>query len=118
MDGSKINYIGSDRQEWVWKKKPGNRLTDRQVKGTIKFGGGSLMFLGCMTAQRVGYGFCNDGWMDAKVYASILDGYLLLIIKYYKINKNHLTFQQDNDLRYTSKAALKWLGTKKVNTLE
>jgi transposase len=116
-DETKINRMGSDGREWVW-KKPGSGLTNKQVKGTMKFGGGSLMFWGCMTAQGVGYGCRIDGRMDAEVYTSILDDYLLPTIKYYKMKKNHLIFQQDNDPKHTSNAALKWLETKKINTLE
>ena len=33
----------------------GGVMTEQHVKGTVKFGGGSLMMWGCMTAQGVGY---------------------------------------------------------------
>jgi len=71
-DETKINRLGSDGEQWVW-KKPGGVLTDDQVKGTVKFGGGSLMFWGCMTAQGVGYGCQIEGRMDAEMYTNILD---------------------------------------------
>ena len=41
-DGTKINRIGSDRQEYVWKGKE-EGLIAREVQGIVKFGGGSLM---------------------------------------------------------------------------
>ena len=41
-DETKINRIGSDGQEYVWKKK-GEGLIAREVKGIVKFEGGSLM---------------------------------------------------------------------------
>ena len=41
-DETKINRIGSYGQEYVW-KKAGEPFGDRQVKGTIKFGGGFMM---------------------------------------------------------------------------
>jgi hypothetical protein len=41
--------LGSDGREWIW-KKPDNKIADKQVHGTTKFGGGSLIFWGCMTA--------------------------------------------------------------------
>lgn len=116
-DETKINRMGSDGRDWVW-KKPGSGITDKQVKGTMKFGGGSLMFWGCMTAQGIGYGCQIDGRMNAEIYTGILDDYLLPTIKYYKMNKKHLIFQQDNDPKHTSNAALKWLKTKKINTLD
>ena len=38
-DETKINCLGSDGRQWVWKKN-GEGLSDRLVKGTKKFGGG------------------------------------------------------------------------------
>ena len=44
-DETKINHPRLDGCKWVW-KKPGERLNNRQVKGTVKFEGGSIMFGG------------------------------------------------------------------------
>jgi hypothetical protein len=41
-DETKINRIGSDGKVYVWKKKR-DGLTNREVNGTVKFEGGSLM---------------------------------------------------------------------------
>ena len=41
-DETKINCLGSDGCKWVW-KRPGEGLSDRLVKGTVKFGGGSVI---------------------------------------------------------------------------
>ena len=41
-DETEINRIRSDGQEYMWKKKE-EGLIAREVKGTVKFGGGSLM---------------------------------------------------------------------------
>ena len=84
----------------------------------MKFGGDSLMFWGCITAQGIGYACCIDGHMDAELYISILDDYLLPTIKYYKMKKNKLIFQQDNDSKYTAKTTQKWLQDNKINVLE
>jgi len=43
-DETKVNCLGSDGKRWVWKRE-GEGLNDRLVQGTVKFGGGSLMFL-------------------------------------------------------------------------
>ena len=51
-DETKINRLGSDGRKWVWKKS-GERLSDRLVEGTVKFGGGSVMIWGCMTWEGV-----------------------------------------------------------------
>ena len=59
-DETKINRLGSDGRQWVWKKN-GEGLSDRLVKGTKKFGGGSLMMWGCMTWEGAGYACEIDG---------------------------------------------------------
>ena len=41
-DETKINRIGSDGREWVW-KQAGEGLIDREIKETVKFGGGNIM---------------------------------------------------------------------------
>src|SRR4051794_9768005 len=71
-----------------------------------------------MTAQGIGYGCQIDGRMDAGVYTSILNDYLLPTIKYYKLKKNKLIFQQDNDSKHTSNAAHGWFRSKKSDLLE
>jgi len=38
-DETKVNRIGSDGRQWVWKKS-GSPLTSQHVQGTVKFGGG------------------------------------------------------------------------------
>ena len=91
---------------------------DKKVQGTMKFSGRNLMFWGYMTMQGIGYGCCIDGHMDTEVYTSILDDYLLSTITYYKFKKNKLIFQQDNNLKHTSKATYKWLKNNKINVLE
>ena len=71
----------------------------------FKFGGGSLMMWGCMTAQGFG------------VYTSILDDYLLPTIKYYKLNRDRVIFQQDNDSKHTSRAAQEWFDENQIKIL-
>jgi hypothetical protein len=47
-DETKVNHLGSDGRKWVWKRPGEEALSDRLVEGTVKFGGGNLMFWGCM----------------------------------------------------------------------
>jgi transposase len=75
-DETKVNRLGSDGRKWVW-KKPGSMLTGQHVQGTVKYGGGSLMIWGCMTVHGVGWMCRIDGRMDAELYVSILDDYVL-----------------------------------------
>ncbi|KAG2070375.1 hypothetical protein BDR04DRAFT_1018812, partial [Suillus decipiens] len=48
-------------------KKSGERLSDRLVHGTVKFGGGSLMMWGCMTWEGVGYAAKIDGHLKRRL---------------------------------------------------
>src|SRR5882762_5207293 len=48
-DETKINRMGSDGQEYVW-KKAGEPPGEKEVKGTLKFGGGNMMVWGCRLA--------------------------------------------------------------------
>jgi len=46
-DKTKINRFGSDGREWVWKQAE-EGLIEREVQGTVKFGGGNIMVWSCM----------------------------------------------------------------------
>ena len=107
-DETKINRLGSDGRKYVW-IRPGEGLTDRTVQGTVKFGGGSLMFWGCMLWDGVGYGTKIDGKMDAQLYTNILEDELQESIKYYGYKDTDIIFQQDNDPKHTSKMAKTWM---------
>ena len=107
-DETKINRLGSDGKRWVW-KKAGEGLSDRLVQGTVKFGGGSLMFWGCMFWEGPGYGTKIDGRMDANLFVSILEDELLQSLEYYNKRPEDVVFQQDNDPKHKSKKAQKWL---------
>jgi hypothetical protein len=101
-DETKVNRIGSDGLYWVWKQL-GGRLTERQVKGTAKHGGGSLMMWGCMTAKGVGYACRIDGNLDSELYTHILDDEFLETLEYYELGRDEIIFQQDNDPKHTSR---------------
>ncbi|KAF9030789.1 hypothetical protein BJ165DRAFT_1309371, partial [Panaeolus papilionaceus] len=87
-------------------KKPGEGLSDRLVQGTVKFGGGNLMFWGCMLWDGVGFGTKINGRMDADLYVSILDDELQQTLEYYGKNPEDVVFQQDNDPKHKSKKAM------------
>ena len=71
-DEVKFNCRGLDGRKWSWRKK-GERLSDRMVQGTVKFGKGSLMMWGCMEWDGVGHACRIEGTMDADLYVSILE---------------------------------------------
>jgi transposase len=107
-DETKINRLGSDGRKWVW-KRAGEGLSDRVVEETVKFGGGNLMFWGCMMWEGPGYGTKIDGRMDADLYVSILEDELQQSLQHYGKDTEDVVFQQDNDPKHKSKKATNWL---------
>jgi len=90
-DETKFNRLWSDGKQWVWKRE-GEGLNDRLGQGTVKFGGSSLMFWGCMFWEGVGYGTKIDGRMDADLFVSILEDELQQSIEYYSKKPEDVLF--------------------------
>ena len=116
-DETKISRLGPDGRKWTW-RIPQSELTARDVQGTVKFGGGSLMLLGCMTAEGVGYSCRIDGRMDAELYTRILGDELIRTLDYYGLDKGRIVFQQDNDPKHTSPAARIWFSDNSIQVLD
>ena len=100
----KINCVGSDGRQWVWKRK-GEKLSDRTVTGTLKFGGGRIMMWGCMSWEGIGYAIRIDGNINADLYVAILDDELKLSMEEWGASWVHKVLQQDNDPKHTSRKA-------------
>lgn len=116
-DETKINRLGSDGRSWVWRKR-GTALTSQHVKGTVNFGGGSMMIWGCMTAQGIGFACRIDGRMDAELYTTILRDEFMDSLEYYHLNRDEVIFQQDNDPKHTSRLARQWFSDNKIEVME
>ena len=115
-DEHKINRLGSDGRQWMWKMR-GSGLSDQQVKGTVKFGGGNLMIWGCMTSQGVGYACRIEGTMDTELYVSILNDELCETMEYYGMERGEIIFQQDNDPKHKSRLATQWFEDNEMTVL-
>ena len=114
---TKINRIGSDGQEYMWKRKE-EGLTFREVKGTVKFGGGSLMVWGCIGWNGVGILSEVEGRMDAEQYVAILEAGLLQSMEESGIPEDEIIFQQDNDPKHTSRRAQIWFEEQGIKLLD
>lgn len=116
-DETKINRLASDGRQWVW-KNPGGQLTEQHVSGTVKFGGGSLMMWGCMTAHGIGYACKIDERMDSELYTRILDDEFLETLDFYSMDRTKIIFQQDNDPKHTSRLATQWFHDNQIEVLD
>lgn len=116
-DETKINRVGSDGRTWVWKKR-GEGLSDRLVEGTLKHGGGSLMFWGCFGWDGTGHSCKIIGKMDADLYVEIIEDELCNSLYHWDYNIENIIFQQDNDPKHTSKKAKRCFKENKIQVLE
>ncbi|GFY31304.1 transposable element Tcb2 transposase [Trichonephila clavipes] len=100
-DESKFNPYRSDGQYKVW-RQVGKELDPKNTIKMVKYGGGSVLFWGCMSAGGVGELVFIDGIMDKMVYLEILKNNLQKSAVNVGLGSN-LIFQQDNDPKHTAK---------------
>lgn len=74
-DESKFNLFRSDGQSYVW-WKPNEEYKKKNLKPTMKHGGGSVMVWSCMSAAGPGNLHIINGIMDQRVYLEILKQHL------------------------------------------
>jgi transposase len=116
-DETKINRLGSDGKQWVW-KQVGEGLIEREIQGTVKFGGGNIMVWGCMGWDGVGQLAEVEGRMNADQYVDILENNLLPSMEECEIPAEDLIFQQDNDPKHTSNKARIWMEGNDITLLD
>lgn len=116
-DESKFCLINSNNVEYCWIKK-GDDLKDEHVQGTLKFGGGSVMVWGCITAKGKGELIRIDGIMDAAKYIEILRDGLLRTYEKYELPIREYIFMQDNDPKHTAKITKRWLEDYNINVMK
>ncbi|GFT45427.1 transposable element Tcb1 transposase [Trichonephila clavipes] len=92
-DESKFNIFGSDGHGTVW-RKPNTALDPKNLRPTVKQGGGSIMVWGCMASNGVGNLVFIDGIMDHKLYIDILNNNLKESAKKLGLDGNFI-FQQE-----------------------
>lgn len=106
-DESKFNLFRSDGRSYVW-RKPNEELRERNLRPTVKHGGGSIMVWGCMSAAGPGNLCIIEGNMDHKMYLEILKNNLKESARKLGIVDNFY-YYQDNDPKHKAQNVKMWL---------
>jgi hypothetical protein len=101
----------------VW-AHPGGKLNDRLIIETANYGGGSLMFWGCMSWLGTGYGTKLESSLTKDVYVEILEDELLQSLEHSGMSQEEVIFQHDNACPHQAKVSLKWLEDHGIQCLE
>jgi hypothetical protein len=110
-DETKMTVLNSSGRTWCWRGKGTNPFTDKAIKPTRKFGGGSLMAWGCMSAHGVGNMCRLMTNMNSSVYIEIIDQHLLRSTQWLLPHgRAPFVLQHDNDPKHTSKKVQEHLG--------
>lgn len=96
-------------------KKVGDSYNPDYINKTFKYGGGTIMFWGCFSAQGVGNLVVIDGIMDRFKYVKILANNLTDSAS--KLGLKKFIFQQDNDPKHTSKHAKSYFTENNIQVL-
>jgi hypothetical protein len=106
-DESKFMIFGSDGKQYC-RRRPHEELEPRNIKKTVKHGGGNVMVWGCLTEHGPGRLHRVEGHMNAAQYCSILEESLGTLADY-SLQPDAVVFQQDGDPKHTSARASNWL---------
>jgi transposase len=116
-DETKINRLGADGRKWVW-KRPHSQILQQHVKQTLKFGGGGLMFWGCMSSRGVGHACKVEGGINSTLYIEILGGEMHQSLRFLRMEEDGAILQQDNAPAHMSRAATEWFNANRVELLD
>ncbi|CAF4789727.1 unnamed protein product [Rotaria sp. Silwood2] len=114
-DESKFNIFGSDGRQIVW-RKPHESMKRECLKPTVKYGGGSIMIWGCMSANGVGNLVLVEGTMYKEQYEKILTENVKQSAK--KLKMKSFIFQQDNDPKHTAGTINDWLVNNRIDNIK
>jgi transposase len=115
-DESKFNRLGSDGKAYV-RRRPGEEFRRPSfTTGTVKGGGGSLLFWGAMGRRGPGPIHVINGIMNAPMYVEIMNDIMLPYARR-EMGRGWI-LQQDNDPKHTSKVAKEWFSSKRVDVMK
>lgn len=106
-DESKFNIWGSDGQLRVWRRE-NEALKEKNLRATVKHGGGSVMVWGCMSAKGPGNLHFIEGIMDQNMYLDILKQNLKQSAEKFGL-QGSFKFYQDNDPKHKAQRVKQWL---------
>ncbi|KAG2460115.1 TCB1 transposase, partial [Polypterus senegalus] len=116
-DETKVEPFGKAHHYTVY-RKPNEAHEEKYTVPTVKHGGGSKMFWGCFADSGTGCLDCVHGIMKSEDYQKILGCNVGPSVRKLGLHQRSWVFQQDNDLKHTSKSTQKWLKTKRWRVLK
>lgn len=120
------NFIFSDESTFYIKDNSRQRTyytsnskiqNKKSIRGTNKFGGGSIMVWGYITIDGVGKLYRVDESMDSTQYIKILEKSLLDDFLSKGLDIGNYIFVQDNATCHSSKMTKKWLSEQNIKTI-
>lgn len=114
-DECKFNIFTSDGIKHV-RYLPGERYKFENTVGTVKHGGGSIMFWGCISSKGVGRLVEIESTMTAGVYKQILAQNLNVSAR--EMGLDEYIFMHDNDPKHTSRLVTNWIDEKNIDVLD
>ena len=116
-DESKFQLSRHPRRAYIRRRKM-ERFHSDGILPTVKFGGGSIMVWGCMTASGLGKLHRVKGSMRQDQYVGILYSTILPCAREFFGNDNNFIFQQDNASCHKAKKCMTWLRDNHVNVMD
>ena len=95
----------------------GEQIQTKQVKLTVKHGGGIIKVWSCITYEGVGWLAHIEDTMDSVLYREILQDELTKTLEEYHLEPSFIIFQHDNDPKHTSKLVREWLNSQEFETM-
>lgn len=108
---SKFEIFGFKRRAYV-RRKPNERMAEQCLVPTVKHGGGNVMVWGCFAGDRVGDLVKIEGIMRKEQYLKILQENAVPSGR--RIAGKNFVFQQDNDLKHSSRLCKSHLEQRKT----
>lgn len=115
-DDTKIDLWGSDGRKYC-RRRVGEAYDIKNVRATIKHGGGNIMVWGCISWWGKGRLHRVIGKMNSRQFCEILDESLLGSLDDLGLDPNDIIFQQDNDLKHKSHTATQWFEDRGIHVM-